>query len=104
MYENLNSNKHVEAISVGSSICYYFDGRLYPYFKSLTAGSVNCSRIFKFQHDNTGILKIQENTTAPICSQDMKKGSWSNEERTYSLKKEFTSQTPIKIPSVKTIK
>ena len=62
-YDNLNSNEHVEAVKVNLSVFYYFDGRLDPYYKALTAGSLNCSHIFKFQYDNPGILEIQDNNS-----------------------------------------
>ena len=62
VYGNLNSNEHVEAVHVKSSVFYDFDGRLDPYYKALTEGSANCLHIFKFQHDKPGVLEIQDNT------------------------------------------
>ena len=104
VYDNLNSNEHVEAVHVDSSVFYDFDGRLNPYYKALTAGSVNRSHIFKFQHNKPGVLELQDNTSAPIRSQDMKKGSWNIEERKRLLREVLTSLNPITPPGVKAIK
>ena len=71
VYDNLNSNEHVEAVNIALSVFYDSDGRVDPYYKALTAGSVNHSHIFKFQHDNSGILELQDNNLSPILSQDI---------------------------------
>ena len=100
----LNSNDNVQAIRVTHDQFFDFDAFFDTIYKRPAAGTVNRSHIFTMFHDRPGILEHKDSSDSAACTQNLRKGIWSDDERKKMIKEFLQEMEPMTPPGIRQIK